>query len=88
MAKPKRKHIGTAKVFMTGRSQAVRLPKEFRFASAEVAAVRKVGESLVRSPLYEDWDDYLANAPRVGNDFVEVMAQREEPPPEQRESFD
>jgi antitoxin VapB len=87
MAKPTRKHKGTAKVFMSGRSQAVRLPQEFRFASNEVS-IRKVGESLVLSPLYADWNDYLAHAPRVGDDFVKVMAQREELPLEQRESFD
>lgn len=87
MTKLTRKPTSTAKVFMSGRSQAVRLPQEFRFTSTEVA-IRKVGESVVLSPLYEDWDDYLANAPRVDDDFVEVMARREEPPPEKRESFD
>lgn len=87
MAKPRRKHTGTAKVFMSGRSQAVRLPQEFRFASAEVA-IRKVGDSLILSPLYEGWDDYLANAPRIGDDFIEIMNTREEPPLEQRESLD
>jgi antitoxin VapB len=87
MARPKSTHTGTAKVFMSGRSQAVRLPQEFRFSS-RVVAVRKVGESLLLSPLYEDWQDYLENAPRIGDDFVRVMASREEPPLEQRESLD
>ncbi len=72
MANPTKK---TAKVCMSGRSQAVRLPQEFRFASKEVA-IRKEGESLVLSPLYESRDDYLANAPRIGDDFIEVMAER------------
>ncbi len=87
MGKNSSKHSGTAKVFMSGRSQAVRLPQEFRFASNEVS-IRKVGTSVVLSPLYAGWDDYLANAPRIGDDFVEVMARREEPPLEQRETFD
>jgi antitoxin VapB len=39
----------TAKVFMTNRSQAVRLPKEFQFATDEVA-IRKVGEDVILSP--------------------------------------
>jgi len=87
MGKTRQKHTGTAKVFMSGRSQAVRLPQEFRFASSEVS-IRKVGSSLVLSPLYAGWDDYLANAPRIADDFVEVMARREELPLEQREPFD
>ena len=87
MGKPRNHQPDTAKVFMSGRSQAVRLPQAFRFACDEVA-IRKEGDSLVLSPLYAGWDDYLANAPRVGDDFVEVMDKREELPHEQRESFD
>ena len=87
MVKSKRKNTDTAKVFMSGRSQAVRLPQAFRFASNEVS-IRKVGESLVLSPLYDGWEDYLANAPRIDDDFVEIMATREEPPLEKRELFD
>ena len=87
MGKPRSQHTDTAKVFMSGRSQAVRLPQAFRFACDEVA-IRKEGESLVLSPLYAGWDDYLANAPRIGDDFIEVMDKREELPYEQQESFD
>ncbi len=87
MSKPEKRHTDTAKVFMSGRSQAVRLPKSFRFACDEVA-IRRDGESLVLSPMYAGWDDYLANAPRIGDDFVEIMDKREELPQEQRESFD
>ncbi len=87
MGNTRRKHTGIAKVFMSGRSQAVRLPQEFRFASSEVS-IRKVGASLVLSPLYAGWGDYLANAPRVGDDFVEVMDGRADLPLEQREPFD
>ena len=39
-----------AKVFMTGRSQAVRLPKEFRFKSNEVR-IRKDGNAVILEPL-------------------------------------
>jgi antitoxin VapB len=39
----------TAKVFMTKRSQAVRLPKEFQFATGEVL-IRKVGDDVILSP--------------------------------------
>jgi antitoxin VapB len=40
----------TAKLFMHGRSQAVRLPKEFRFDGAEVR-VSKVGDKVILEPL-------------------------------------
>lgn len=38
----------TAKVFMTGRSQAVRLPKEFRFEGTEVEIFRRGDEVILR----------------------------------------
>ena len=41
-------HVARAKLFMHGRSQAVRLPKEFRFEGSEVF-VRRVGEDVVLS---------------------------------------
>jgi antitoxin VapB len=44
------------KVFMSGRSQAVRLPKAFRLETAEVKITR-VGRSLVLTPTAGDWAD-------------------------------
>jgi antitoxin VapB len=44
-----------AKLFQTGRSQAVRLPKEFRFKGKEVR-IRKVGTGVVLEPIGKDWD--------------------------------
>jgi antitoxin VapB len=44
----------TAKVFMSGRSQAVRLPKSFRFNVDEVS-IRRVGDSVILTPLVTDW---------------------------------
>ena len=40
----------TAKIFKTGRSQAIRLPKRFRFSGTEVA-IRKVGNNIILSPV-------------------------------------
>ena len=42
----------TAKVFMTNRSQAVRLPKEYQFSTDEVF-IRKEGEDVILSPGHE-----------------------------------
>ena len=50
-----------ARVFMTGRSQAVRLPQEFRFETDRVA-IRREGANVILSPPYKDWADYLARA--------------------------
>lgn len=44
-----------AKVFWSGRSQAVRLPKEFRFDSDEVR-IRRHGNSVILEPIAKDWD--------------------------------
>ncbi len=77
-----------ARVFMNGRSQAVRLPREFRF-DTDMVAVRREGRNVILSPLYTDWDNYLRNAPRVGEDFVAAMDElRRNPLPlEDREPF-
>jgi antitoxin VapB len=47
---------GRAKVFWTGRSQAVRLPKAFRVATREVS-VRREGEALLLEPLESERDE-------------------------------
>jgi len=44
----------TAKVFTTGRSQAVRLPKEFRFDTPEVYIERKGDAVILRPKLSKD----------------------------------
>lgn len=78
-----------ARVFMNGRSQAVRLPREFRFDTDRVG-IRREGCNVILSPLYEDWNDYFANAPKVGDDFVAAMsgARRDLMPLEDRKSLD
>ena len=71
----------TAKVFMTNRSQAVRLPKEFQFATDEVF-IRKEGDSVILSPRPRDWRDYLATAPEASESF---MADVEDLPLQERD---
>lgn len=43
--------MATAKIFRNGRSQAVRLPKEFRFEEDEVS-IRREGERVILEPLH------------------------------------
>lgn len=45
----------TAKPFWSGRSQAVRLPKEFRMNGDEVR-IRKQGAALILEPIASDWE--------------------------------
>jgi antitoxin VapB len=72
----------TAKVFMTNRSQAVRLPKDFQFATNEVL-VCKVGDDVILSPRPRDWKAYLASAPAASDAF---MAEVEDLPAQEREA--
>ena len=59
----------TAKIFLTNRSQAVRLPKEFQFKTREVF-IRKEGDEVVLSPRPADWSDYLARGPVASAGFM------------------
>lgn len=60
----------TAKVFMTNRSQAVRLPKEYQFSTDEVF-IRKEGEDVILSPRPPDWGPYLDRGPVASDAFME-----------------
>jgi len=60
----------TAKVFMTNRSQAVRLPKEYQFSTDEVF-IRKEGEEVILSPRPRDWHPYVENAPVASDTFMD-----------------
>jgi antitoxin VapB len=70
-----------AKIFRNNRSQAVRLPKEFQFKTAEVF-IRKVGNDVVLSPRPLDWSSYLAEAPVASAGFMEGI---EDLPVQERE---
>ena len=60
----------TAKIFMTNRSQAVRLPKEFQFSTREVF-IRREGDEVVLSPRPTDWGTYLTDGPVASAGFME-----------------
>jgi antitoxin VapB len=59
----------SAKVFMTNRSQAVRIPKDFQFSTREVF-IRKEGDSLVLSPRPDDWRSYIETAPLASDEYM------------------
>jgi len=76
----------TAKLFINGQSQAVRLPKEYRFTGNEVG-IRKVGEILLLFPKDNAWEAFLNTEP-VSEDFGEAIFEaRREDDQGGRESF-
>lgn len=68
----------TAKVFMSGRSQAVRLPKAYRFAS-DVVRIRREGTCVILEPIEEGWtwlDDLHEMGP-LDADAVEAATEEQ-----------
>ena len=62
--------LSTAKVFTTGRSQAVRLPKEFRFNTKEVTVERQ-GDAVVLRPK-QTKDEWWAHMEKILASFEEM----------------
>lgn len=58
----------TAKIFENGRSQAVRLPKKFRFDTDEVI-VQKLGDAVILVPKDRLWDTFLEGLSDFTDDF-------------------
>ena len=75
----------TAKVFWSGRSQAVRLPRAFRVDGREVR-IRRRGRSIVLEPLPESWEWLDALVDEVDDDFVSAV--REQPEATERPELD
>ena len=73
--------MNIAKIFWSGRSQAVRLPKEFRFDTAEVR-IRRQGNAVILEPVAKDWGWLDDLAGRVDDDFENAVA--EQPAEQQR----
>lgn len=74
----------TAKLFRNGQSQAVRLPKEFRFQGDSVY-IQHVGDYVVLVPRQDPWKSMLEAASRFTDDFMATREQGEQP---DRETFD
>jgi antitoxin VapB len=81
----------TAKLFMHGRSQAVRLPKEFRLPGKEVR-VRKIGNGVLLEPIEKKFDvkEWRAKLDALGaKDFLPEGRPEQSPMPDDDEtSFD
>ena len=76
----------TAKLFKNGQSQAVRLPKEFRFKGEKVY-IKRVGNCIMLIPMDDDpWRPLLESLGKFSDDFFEIMENRKLPDQE-REWF-
>ena len=64
----------TAKVFWSGRSQAVRLPKAFRFESDEVR-IRRHGDAVILEPVARDWAWLDSLVRPLDADFAAAIAE-------------
>jgi antitoxin VapB len=66
-----------AKIFWSGRSQAVRLPKDFRLPGKEVR-IRRHGSSVILEPMAEDWAWLDSIVGKVDEDFVQAVDEHPE----------
>ncbi len=73
----------TAKIFQNGQSQAVRLPKEFRFNGKEVY-VKRLGNAIILMPKDDWWEPMNRNIGKFTDDF---MSEREQGELETREEM-
>ena len=74
-----------AKVFWSGRSQAVRLPKDYRIEADEVRISRR-GDAIILEPIPKDWSWLDAIVGTMSNDFMKEG--REQPPNQERPELD
>lgn len=76
----------TAKLFKNGRSQAVRLPREFRFEGDEVR-VRRAGRGVLLEPMFTDVSKWFAELDRLGSGPF-MSEGRQQPSAPRRDDFD
>jgi antitoxin VapB len=66
----------TAKLFTTGRSQAVRLPKDYRFSGKDVF-IKKLNGIVMLIPKDDPWASLVRSLDDFSNDFLENRDQQE-----------
>jgi len=64
--------MAVAKIFKNGKSQAVRLPKEFRFNEGEEVIIKKIGEVVYLCPKDKAWKNFLESEP-IDDDVFEAI---------------
>ena len=78
--------LATAKLFQNGQSQAVRLPKEFRFENLKEVFIKKINGMVVLIPKSDKtvWDTMFDNLDNFSDDFMQT---RTEPKQEREDLF-
>ena len=77
----------TAKLFYNGQSQAVRLPKEFRFSGSEVY-IQKIGKAVMLVPKEREWETFICGLNGFTDDVGDaILAARDEGIQSQREQL-
>ena len=72
-----------AKLFKNGQSQAVRLPKEFRFEGTQVF-IKRIGNAVLLLPEQDSWQGLFDSLGLFSDDFMEA---REQPERQEREDL-
>jgi len=58
-----------AKLFLNGRSQAVRLPKNYQF-TGESVYIKRIGEAVMLFPVDKEWEIFLHGLDNFSEDFM------------------
>lgn len=69
--------MNTAKIFWSGRSQAVRLPKDFRFSEKEVR-IRRHGNVVILEPIPHNWVWLDLISEKLDDDCIEAVCEASE----------
>jgi antitoxin VapB len=73
----------TAKIFLNGRSQAVRLPKDFRLPGNDVF-INKIGNIVILIPKDDPWASLISSLDQFSEDYMQT---RDQPAQDPRESL-
>jgi antitoxin VapB len=77
--------VAITKLFLSNRSQAVRIPADLRLPdSVKEVEVRACGQERIIAPLGRSWDSFFLDAPPVSDDFLVDRASQEHA---EREAF-
>ena len=60
-----------AKLFINGRSQAVRIPKDLAFTAVDSVLIEKRGSALILTPVRSTWETFAQLTP-AGDEFMQV----------------
>lgn len=75
--------MDSARIFQNGQSQAIRLPKEYRFRGSKVF-LKRMGNAVVLLPEYDSWQPLIDSLAMFSDDF---LSERNQPPVQMREAM-